>query len=317
LVDATRDFPTRWAGYAKAALAVVVTVACVWAIARALEGQSLASVSAAFAAIPLAKTLIAICLMLILFGVMSVMEALAMHDAGVRVSLRRTILSACVGNALSIAAGLGPVSAAAVRTGLFRRWGVGVHAAAVTALGGTVMSLSGGATLAALGLVFGPDTMSEASHLPRALLQGIGAAFLAGVGALVLASDRFARPIRLFGAEIRFPDARGALARIGLGALDWWISANVFYAFITPALDWAPMRFVASFSAAHFVGMAAGAPAGLGVFDALMLHVQGAETPASSVAAALLMYRLVAQIAPAIIALGFFWNQRRKGIAAS
>jgi phosphatidylglycerol lysyltransferase len=289
---------------AKRVLAVVIVAVCLWAIASALRGQSLSSIASALGAMPPAALFGAIVLVATNFIVMSGMEMLALRDAGVVLPFRRAAVSAFIGNALSVAAGLGPISGAGVRAGLFRQWGLPVQAAAATAVGTTLMSLSGGAILAATGLAIQPGVIATAFNAPAALVRGCGIAVLVAAACALIAIGRRRAVFSLLGASIRTPSGPGAVLRLGLGALDWVISANVLYVFLSFESRWAPLSFVAAFASAHFAGMAAGTPAGLGVFDALMLHIGAISASPAHVAAALLLYRLIAYATPALLALG-------------
>lgn len=301
----TRRFDAvRVSAMAKRALTIGVAVICVWAIAGALQGQSLAGILNAFRLMPPAALGLAVTLVATNYFVMWSMEMLALRDAGVVMSVRRAGISAFVGNALSVAAGLGPISGAGVRAGLFMRWGVPASAAAAVAMSVTMMSLMGGATLAALGLLFQPDAVAHMFHAPASLIRGLGVVFLAGAGVLLVTIGRARLAATLFGARLITPSIKGAALRIGLGALDWWISANVFHAFVSSKLEWAPLSFATTFATAHFAGMAAGAPAGIGVFDAIFLHLDAGDAEPAHLAASLLLYRLVGYAAPALLALG-------------
>lgn len=284
-------------------LVVVVVAACIWAIAVALRGQSPQSILTALATAPLISIVIAFCLVTLNFGVMSVMERLALEDSGVRLSWPRTVVSAFVGNALSVAVGMGPVSGAATRAGLFQAWGVEPQRAAATALSMTLMSLSGGAVLAALGIALQPEPIARAlsvsEHVLRALSIGV---FIATFATLFWMGRRKVH-VSLFGVTFSTPTALGALARLALGMSDWLISANIFYVLLARAEGLAPAAFATTFASAHFMGMAAGMPAGLGVFDALMLHIGASGRSTAEIAAALLSYRLIAYLAPSIMAL--------------
>ncbi|MEQ1617148.1 MAG: lysylphosphatidylglycerol synthase domain-containing protein [Terricaulis sp.] len=293
----------NWLWIGKRVLALAIAAACVWAIAGALRGQTFESLAAAFAQVPPVTLLVAGVLVAINFSLMGIMETLALRDAGVRLTPGRTVLSAFVGNALSIAAGLGPISGAGVRAGLFRAWGVPAQAAAVTAVSVTLISLSGGATLAAIGLILQPSAMAAAYGVPEPILRGCGVGFIVVLIGVMVLAGRKRTAFTLWGVNLSAPSAGGVLVRLTLGAIDWMISANILYVFLSFAENWAPLSFVTTFATSHFAGMAAGAPAGLGVFDALMLHAGAVETNPAQLAAALFLYRLVGYATPALIAL--------------
>lgn len=284
-------------------LVLVIVAACIWAIATALHEQSVDSILAALATAPPISIFIALLLVALNFGVMSIMERLALEDSGVKLSWPRTALSAFVGNALSIAVGMGPVSGAATRAGLFQVWGVAPQRAAATALSMTLMSLSGGAVLAALGIALQPAPIAAALSVSEHVLRGLALAVFAVVLFALVWAGRRKVHVSLFGVTFSTPTALGALARLVLGAADWLISANIFYVLLARAEGLAPAAFATTFASAHFMGMAAGMPAGLGVFDALMLHIGASGRSPAEIAAALLSYRLVAYLAPSVIAL--------------
>lgn len=294
----------RHAKTARRVFVLLVVVACAWAITNALKGQTLASVLESFHAIPLINLAVAIALVAINFAVMTAMEVLALRDAGARLPLRRAALSAFIGNALSVAAGFGPISGAGVRVGLFRTWQLPSHAALVTALSVTLMSLAGGAILASFGLALQPYVVASALGAPEALVRGFGISVLVLATVLLVAAGRRRAVFSMLGLPMSAPSAGGAIARLSLGALDWWISANVLAMLLSDVPRWTHLSFVAAFASAHFAGMAAGAPAGLGVFDALMLHLGATSNTSAQFAAALLLYRLIGQAAPALLAIG-------------
>lgn len=287
----------------KRVLAAAIAVACLWAIAGALEGQTPATLWEALRKVPLVSLGVALGLVATNFLLMSGIEYLALRDAEVKLPPGRIVVSAFVGNALSIAVGLGPISGAGVRAGLYRRWGLPVEAAAITAVSVTLISLTGGATLAAIGLIAQPDVIARAFGLPHEILRACGVGFFVALFGLMAIAGRRRTKFTLWRVQVSAPSAGGVLARALLGATDWLISANIFFVFLSFAHEAAPLSFVTAFATAHFAGMAAGSPAGLGVFDALMLHVVTREWKPEQIAAGLLLYRLIAYATPALLAL--------------
>lgn len=314
-VSRRRDL-RHWLPLAHRVLALVIIVACAALLYRAFHGLTLGSVIQSLESVSDATLAFAAALVITNYGVMTGMEILAMRDAGVDVSLRRAAASAFFGNALSLAAGLGPVSGAGIRSGLFQKWGLPARAAAVTAFSSTFMSLAGGATLAAIGLSASPDAAAAAYGVPSEFMRGLGLCVLGCAIALIVAAGRKPGARTVFGATLVLPSAIGAVRRLALGALDWFISSTILFAFLAGGVIAAPLSFTANFATAHFLGMAAGVPAGLGVFDTLMLHAGAEGVTPGKVAAALFLYRLFAYFAPALIALVFYsiaigrWSSR-------
>lgn len=303
-----------WARNLRRILALAMVCISAFAIANALKGQGPGEVAAALASLPFSAIAGAAALVALNFGVLSLLEWLAMRDAGVRVRPSAVVLSAFVGNAMSLAVGMGPLSGALTRERLFRAWGLPMQSAAVTAFDCTFASLAGGGVLAGFGLMLQPEIAAHMLHLSPPTVRILGGVGLLAIVAVVVSVGRLRVGAKAPTELAALASAGlGAVARICVGAVDWLISANVLYLLVAASAP-AGLSFVGAFAAAHFLGMAAAAPAGLGVFDALIMHAglgSGAggvevRAGAAGVAASLLLYRLIANIAPALLAVALY-----------
>lgn len=277
---------------------LAVLALCAWAIRSAFKNKGPGDVLDALLAIPTSTLWMAIGLVGAIYAVLCVVEYLAHRDAGVKVSLRRVIFSGLVGNAIAIGAGLGPVSGGAVRARLFSAWGQSPAAGTLVAAVVTMTSLSGGALLASAGVVIHPAPLAATIGVPTLLPRLVGVIAIAVIAAALVGAGFLKGARRLFGIESQVPGARGAALRLSLGAFDWLLSASVLYILLPESTHGPFFAFAAVFAAAHFAGMAAGTPSGLGVFDAIMLNVAPTKATADQLAAALLLYRLIAFFMP-------------------
>jgi phosphatidylglycerol lysyltransferase len=242
-------------------------------------------------------------LVLGVYAVLVVIERFAHADADVKLPFRRVLFSALVGNAIAIGAGLGPVSGGAVRARMFTAWGKNAGAAALVAAVVTTTSLSGGALLAALGLLAEPGPLATALVVPTFVPRLIALLVLVMLGGILVGASFAQGARKLFGIPSQVPGPGGAALRITAGAADWALSASVLYVLLPEETRGPFVAFAAVFAVAHFAGMAVGTPAGLGVFDALMLHIAPTDASAGQLAAALLLYRLLAFFLPLGLAL--------------
>jgi phosphatidylglycerol lysyltransferase len=122
------------------------------------------------------------------------------------------------------------------------------------------------------------------------------------------------RPIRLGWLALELPAPSLALAQVAVATLDWAIAGWVFFVLLPPTASLPFTGFLSLFLAAQVGGLLAHVPAGLGVFDAvILLLLRPFHSPATG-AAVLIAYRGVAYLLPFVIAalaLGGFELRRR------
>jgi uncharacterized membrane protein YbhN (UPF0104 family) len=109
------------------------------------------------------------------------------------------------------------------------------------------------------------------------------------------------------------------LLQIAIGIFDLGAAALAMYVLIPAGMDIGILRLTAVFIAATLLGFASHTPAGLGVFDALILIGLGGEDREPLIAA-LLMFRFLYHFLPFVLALGLFggveaWRGLRKALA--
>lgn len=207
-------------------------------------------------------------------------------------------VSALAANAVSLGSGFGMLSGGALRARLYAPAGLDTAGAFYVASAVTLMSLLGGATIASLGLVFSQNDIIAGAHW-----RWLGFAGLGGMGVLVALAGAQGRSFTLFGRRINLPGAAELIVWIAFGAVDWLFSAGALYALL-PDRDGIPFEtFAPLFAISHFIAMPTGAPGGLGVFDALMLSAASGAAPAGHLAAALIVHRAIAFLAPVCIGL--------------
>lgn len=275
-----------------------VATFCVFAIAHALGDGGIGSVFAALAAIEPSKIgASAVCVVLIFF-VLWLIERAALDHARAPKIAKRKIGRALVANTVSLGAGFGLLSGGALRARLYAPLGIDAPTAFYIASTVTVASLLGGGFIVALGLILMPG-----EGLVDEQWRWIGFSALAGIGALLVLCGRDGRAFDVLGRRIELPHAPRLAFWIALGALDWMCSAAALYMLVPEAGRLAFPEFAALFTTSHYIAMMTGAPAGLGVFDALMLNAASHGSDAGAVGAALIVHRTLSFLLPVL--LGF------------
>lgn len=307
-----------WLRYVILGVYAAIAIACVYVIGTAFQKEGVDGVLRALSAIGPGALSIAIALVVANYALFVAIEAFAHRDAHVKVTPGRLVFSAFVANAIAIGLGAGALSGTAVRARLFQRWGFSAGQAAITAGSVLLISLSGGVVVAAVGLIVDPHHIADSTGLGQDIVRLIGVAVFAAIIAGLVVAGRDARVFKLFGHDLHVPHAGGVGLRLTVAALDWVVGAAILYVLLPPETRDGFFAFATIFAAAHFVGMATGAPAGLGVFDAFMLHIAPGGTPPEAMFASLLVFRAITFIAPlclALVLLAIFEARGRGGLS--
>ena len=118
------------------------------------------------------------------------------------------------------------------------------------------------------------------------------------------------------GFEIALPGPGTTAAQIALSSLDWALAAGVFYALLPAAPGLSFAHVLGAFLLAQVVGVVSHVPAGLGVFETMMVLLLAPWLPGDAVLGSALAYRLVYYLLPLVVAVvlfaGFELRERRE-----
>jgi uncharacterized membrane protein YbhN (UPF0104 family) len=225
--------------------------------------------------------------------------------AAQRISPQRAWLTGAIANAISNTLGFHALTGTAVRYRLLTRSGLTApEVAGVTALSWTALAL-GFASMFSVALA----TSAQASPWQR-----IGGLFLL---ALLLLSARWlgvGKIIRLGKFSLRLPSGKLALAQMALGAVEMASAIGALYVLMPTGAFPSFPAFATLYIGAVLLGIASHAPGGLGVFEAAMLSLSAGYDRAG-ILAALLLYRLIYNIGPFVLAaLAFAGEEMRAAL---
>ena len=302
-----------WRTFLVPTLTLGLFLAAVWAIHHELAAYSFGEIAAAVAALPAAQLLLAILAAALSYAVLSLYDPLALHHVGRPLPLRQGALAGFVGYAFSHAIGLPLLTGGAVRYRLYSGWGLGAPEIAGVVAFNSLTLWVGVAAMLALGGLVAPDQIASMLGLSadRARLVAMGLAALLGLYAL--AGGYLRRPLAWREWSFAWPRPRLALGQILLAVVDWSLAALTLW-LLLPETGLGFFAFAALFTAANVAGVVSYVPAGLGVFEAVMLVAlpEGAHAP--GVAAALVAYRLIYYLLPLLAAAALFaFHQARAG----
>jgi uncharacterized membrane protein YbhN (UPF0104 family) len=277
---------TRWL---KIGFAVGVFVLAVWVIRRQLHETSVGQIFGALRATPASRLLISALAVLLSYLCLGVTEAWVLKCLGHRVGRVRALLVSFTAYSLANSIGFGPAAVSAVRMRFYGSAGLrGKNVAAVTVLAAVVVTLSG-VVIAGLGLLLSPTA--------PVWLKLIGVLLLAPAACLYIRRER-----RVMKVEIEPPRLPGRMIMLATGMGDWIFSGAALFVLLPDAHAAALPGFLAVFVLGSVVSSASGIPAGIGVFEAVVLGLKSASGGVQETAAALILYRLVNALGPLCIA---------------
>jgi LmbE family N-acetylglucosaminyl deacetylase/uncharacterized membrane protein YbhN (UPF0104 family) len=282
---------------------ILLLVFCVESIRAALRENDLRQFAASLSTLgPTIVILAALCVVGT-YAMMCFIEQLVLRDVAARPPPAATIAAPLIANSVSIGLGFGALSGAAIRVRIYSRSGVDAQTCVLIASGVTLVSLSGGAVLALLGLTFEPGPIAARLGAHADFLRAIGVLGLSlVVGALALAAGK-RNHLSVLGRRIRIPGGRTGLMRLAAGLIDWMLSATVLFLLLPDQAQNNWLAFAAMFASLHFIAMSTGAPAGIGVFDAAMIGLNPTDASSGQLAAALVVYRLLSFLSPLVLGL--------------
>jgi phosphatidylglycerol lysyltransferase len=270
-------------------------------LAHQLRGYRWSQVVAALRTLPPPRIAAAVALAALNYLVLTGYDTLAARFVGKPLPYRRTAFASFVSYVIAHNVGASFIGGTAMRLHLYTGWGLSAgDVAGMAALNAATFWL-GLLVLLGVSLVAAPATFSHALPAHLAIGRPVGVLCLALVAVYVIAAAFLPSEITWRRWRIRMPSVRIALAQIGLSCADWLLAVGVLYVLLPPHRP-AYRDFVGVFLVAQVAGVASHVPAGLGVFEVVLLQLFPRAAAGSALLAALVAYRVVYYILPLLLA---------------
>lgn len=285
------------------AIAMAVLCVALWVLVERLQGIALPALRAAFLAQPALHIDIALALTAVSFTALASYDVFAARIvAPGRVSVGRAALAGAAANAVSNTLGFPAVTASAVRYRLYRAVGLGwADITRIISLTAGAIAL-GFATMLAAALVLSPVFDSTATAMHKCIA---GVALTAVLALLLLWLARRRRRIAAFGFQLVLPRARLVALQMGIGGIEMAAAVGALYILLPAGIAPSFAIFSVAVIVAVVLGIVSHAPGGIGVFEATILALLGGHARTETLAA-LLLYRLLYNIVPFLIAVVSF-----------
>ena len=227
-------------------------------------------------------------------------DALSLAALGRRLPFRRVVYAAFLGYAFANSLPFSIVTGAAVRYRLYSQWGIARTDAARVVTLNTVTYAVGLLASAGLAFVVQPVLMPGFLRLRLHTVRPIGFVCLLVVAAYLVWSGRPGASLRVGHWELPRPTVGRALAQIGVSGADWVLSGAALYVLLPHRVPF--HVFFAVFLLGQIAGLVAQVPAGLGVFEAVMLWGLQPALTTPAIVVGLVGYRLVYFLLPLLLA---------------
>jgi uncharacterized membrane protein YbhN (UPF0104 family) len=299
-----------------AAVSLLLFAGAVYVLRAELRDHPLHEILAELRSFPPLRLALALAATVLGFLSLAGYDAVSLAALGHRLPFRRIAYAAFLGYAFANSLPLSVVTGAAVRYRLYSQWGIARGDAARVITLNTITYVVG--LLASAGLAFAlqPVLVPGFLRLPLHTARPLGFVCLAVVAAYLIWSTRRGGDLKIWRWELPRPSLRRALAQIGVSFADWVFSGAALYVLLPHRVPF--HVFFAVFLLGQMAGLVAQVPAGLGVFEAVMLWGLTPALSTPSVLIGLVAYRLVYFLLPLLAAAGIWvvrearrWYHRR------
>lgn len=283
-------------------LGIALFAAALWVLHHELQAYSYKDVKAALRDLPRWRLALGLALTAASYLLLTGYDALACRYLSQALRYRQIALASFVGYAFSHNVGASFLGGGAIRFRLYSSWGLGAtEIATIVAFNGITFWL-GFLLLTGLALLFEPAAALSARTFPPGTEPAVGAVCVAVVVAYVGWSAIRRTPLRIGSFELRIPPPDLTLVQLTLSTFDWLLAASVLYVLLPPSPTLGFSGFLAAFLLAQVAGLASHLPAGLGVFETVVLIGLAPHLPGSAVLGSLVAYRVIYYLVPLLAA---------------
>lgn len=287
-----------------AAVGVLLFAAAVFVLWSELRQHSLPELMAELRTFPRVRLLLALGATVLGYLALAGYDALSLAALGHRLPFRSIAYAAFLGYAFANSLPLSIVTGATVRYRLYSQWGLAEREAARVVTLNTVTYAVGLLATAGLALAMQPVLVPGFLRLPLHTARPLGFFMLLLVAAYLFWSSRPGGNLQIWRWELPRPTLRRALAQIMVSAADWVFSGLALYVLLPHRVPF--HVFFAVFLLGQIAALVAQVPAGLGVFEAVVLWSLSPAIPASALLIGLVGYRIVYFLLPLLLATGMW-----------
>ena len=276
------------------------------ALLRALRQIKLHDVLISMHQIPAAAVASAALLVLSVYGALALYEAITVRQIKAATGDGTAVVAGLTAAPIGHAVGWGALSGGAVRYRVYSHAGLRPLEIAKIAMLAAIPYAVGLSFVLGLALVTQADRAAALLRVYPALARGAGLALLALHAFYITLVLRRREAVRIGTLMVTLPPPYLTAIQYAVGTIEVCCGCAVLYVLL-PASAHAPpyVVFVAIYVLSVLTGLASSVPAGIGVFDAMLLFLLP-QMPRAELAASVIVYRFLLEGVPLVIALGLF-----------
>lgn len=297
-----------------AIVSAAIIVAAVTVLVRTLGDVDAGDVLRRMAAIPAPDLALAGMFTALAYLSLAIYEVAMLRYIGAGLPSWRPFLTALIAYPVGHAVGFGALSGGAVRYRLYASAGLSTFDVGKVILLSAMPYAAGLGVLCALSLVLDPREAATLLQIAPAGAAAAGTLLLLAHAAYLLAVLRLRGPISLRWFQVELPSPRMTALQYALGLLDALCGIAVLYVLLPTGTNIDFLSFAAVYVIAIFVGLLSSVPAGLGVFESMLLLLLR-DVPPDALLGSVLVYRLVYELTPLAGGVALFigwegWSRR-------
>lgn len=290
-------------------LPLLVSVAIIAFAVHVLHGTlqriDLVDVIAHLREIPGQQLALGALLVAIVFSAIALYEVIVARFIRAPVSTRRAVLTALIATPIGHAIGLSALSGGALRYRLYSAVGMRPLDVGKMILLAALPYAAGLGLLLGLALVVRAEEAAGILRVQAELARGAGLALLALHGAYIVLIMRRRAPLAFGRFILTLPTPQLTLVQYAIGIVDVCAAAAVLYFLLPDSVELPFLLFVGVYVLGILAGLASSVPAGLGVFESMLLFLLP-RVPPDQLLGMVLAYRFLLELVPLAIALALF-----------
>ena len=236
------------------------------------------------------------------YGCLTLYELLGMRFAGVKLPYSRIAVTSFVAYAIGHNVGMNTLSGGAIRYRAYSAAGLNPTQIGTVVAFGTLTFALGAALLLGVSLVTQAGVSGSVLHVRESLAVTVGAALICAVAGYIVLTFLRSEALSIGKFKLPIPSPRIALAQVAVACTDLLLAASVLYVLLPDNADITFIAFAGLFLVSVAAGIVTNIPAGLGVFESVMILLLPA-VPADQLIVSMLGYRVIYYLTPFLIAL--------------
>jgi uncharacterized membrane protein YbhN (UPF0104 family) len=266
-----------------------------WLGYRVFRDHSLTEIVQSVAGIPSANLVLAIACAAASYLCLTGFDTLAVRHVGRPLPYRKVALTSFVSLSIGHNVGIAVLSSGALRYRLYSGFGLSALEVGQIILFCAITVGLGLMSLGGLVLLVRPDLGLGTIGLTSAAARGIGVLCLGLAGAYVLLAWRRRRPLSIRGHDFSMPNARIAMAQVGVGTANFAFVAATLHQLLAGSAEYTGT--VAAYVLGNATALVSHVPGGLGVLE----YVISSLVAQGNVIGALIAFRIVYFLVPLVL----------------